>query len=658
VVVTFVDDGGATETVTSPPTDVVGDLILGLNTPETLTGTAGQDLIFGGGGNDQLLGLAGNDELNGEAGNDTIDGGAGEDLMSGGTGNDTFIVDNAADQVIELVGEGTDTVRTALDAHALSDNVENLVYTGIGAFAGTGNALANVISGLDGADVLSGGDGNDTLNGNGGTDTLNGDGGNDILNGAAGNDILSGGTGVDTLNGGADDDTLNGGLGNDVLNGGAGVDTASYAGETADMFVSLVNGTARRGTAGAPVEDTLNSIENVVGGSGNDTITANGGTQTLDGGAGNDTLNGGAGADVLLGGGGNDNLTGGTGNDVMSGGSGNDTFAYTIGDGTDTVDGGAADVDRLNILGTNVANTLDVLWDGSSITSFEGGTVTGVEQVAVDLLGGTDTLSYAGSTSSVTVNLAAPSASGFVTIAGIENVTGGNAGDFLTGNGQVNVLNGGAGNDTLDGGAANDTLIGGAGDDTYIANNGDTITEGAGAGSGIDSVFTASATFTLANNVENLTFTGAGNFTGNGNGGDNVITGGAGNNTLNGNGGNDTLNGMGGNDTMNGGAGNDILNGGAGNDTMNGGTGNDTFVFASGFGNDTIGQFDANPAGGQDVLNLAQLGITADNFADHVVIQDVGADMLITVDGISTIRLVGVSGMDANAVTIDDFRFV
>ena len=46
-------------------------------------------------------------------------------------------------------------------------------------------------------------------------------------------------------------------------------------------------------------------------------------------------------------------------------------------------------------------------------------------------------------------------------------------------------------------------------------------------------MFTTSATFTLANNVENLTFTGAGNFAGNGNVSANTyITGGAGNDTL------------------------------------------------------------------------------------------------------------------------------
>ena len=94
---------------------------------------------------------------------------------------------------------------------------------------------------------------------------------------------------------------------------------------------------------------------------------------------------------------------------------------------------------------------------------------------------------------------------------------------------------------------------------------------------GIDSVFTNSETFTLANNVESLTLTGVDDFTSTGNGGSNVITGG---------GGNDTLNGAGSADT---------LIGGGGNDTMNGGTGNDTFLFAAGFGNDTISGFDANP---------------------------------------------------------------
>ena len=519
VAVTFVDDGGTTETVFSAATDVVGNLFNGNNAANTFTGNAGQDELSGNGGADTLNGAAGNDLLDGGNGNDTLNGGTGNDTMTGGLGNDTFIVDSQLDTVIENPGEGTDTIQTALNSYsmALAANVETLTFIGVGNFTGTGNDGNNTINGNGGNDTLSGALGDDTLNGNAGIDTLNGDGGNDTLNGGAGNDILNGGIGNDALNGGADDDTLSGGAGNDALNGNGGVDTASYAGELDAFFVSLIAGTARRGSAAAAVEDTLAGIENVTGGSGNDDIAANGGSQTLDGGAGNDTLSSGGGADTLIGGIGNDTLTGGAGNDTMSGGTGNDTFNYTIGDGADAVDGGA-DADTLAILGTTGNDTLDVIFDGVRLTQFEGGTVTGVETVTANLLGGTDTLTYAGTTAAVTVNLGTGTASGFSSIAGIETVIGGSGNDTLTAGAGVQTLNGGAGNDTLDGGAGNDTLVGGAGDDTYIANNGDTITEAANGAGGVDTVLTASNTFTLAANVENLTFTGAGNFTGTGNG--------------------------------------------------------------------------------------------------------------------------------------------
>lgn len=52
--------------------------------------------------------------------------------------------------------------------------------------------------------------------------------------------------------------------------------------------------------------------------------------------------------------------------------------------------------------------------------------------------------------------------------------------------------------------------------------------------------------------------------------------------------GNDTLLGGSGNDMLYGENGNDVLDGGAGNDTLYGGEGNDTYVFAKGYGSDTI----------------------------------------------------------------------
>ena len=97
------------------------------------------------------------------------------------------------------------------------------------------------------------------------------------------------------------------------------------------------------------------------------------------------------------------------------------------------------------------------------------------------------------------------------------------------------------------------------------------------------------------------------------------------------------------NDTLVGGAGDDLFLGGLGNDTLNGGFGNDTFAFAAaGFGNDSIQDFGVNPAGGQDLLNIAGLGISSETFATNVNIAADGADTVIGI-GVDTIRLVGVS---------------
>jgi Ca2+-binding RTX toxin-like protein len=627
--VTFTDDGHTLETVASAATDVVGGQIFGTDDAETLTGTAGADQIWGLGGNDR------------------IDGGTGADAMFGGLGNDTYIVDNVGDVVSEDPDEGTDTVQTTLNAYALPANVENLTFSGVGDFTGTGNQLNNVIAGGAGNDNLSGGLGDDTLDGAGGADTMSGGGGNDTylvnsigdvvlenagegtdtvettLNAYAlpanvenltftgagnftgtGNELsntITGGAGNDTLNGGAGDDVLIGGLGNDRLIGGDGVDTASYAGETDAMFVDLGAGNARRGSAAAAIEDRLNGIENVIGGVGNDTLTGNSGANTLDGGAGDDKLLGGGGADNLIGGLGNDTLIGGRDNDILSGGDGNDTFIYNFGDGADSVDGGAGS-DTLNIIGTTGSNTLDVIYNGAALTNFEGGTLANLETVNADLQGGTDTLSYAGTTADVSVNLAAHTGSGFTSILGVENVAGGSGNDTLTGDSGANRLSGGAGNDTLDGGGGNDTLSGGAGDDTYITDGGATLSEAANGG--IDTV-RSSVTVTLGNNFENLVLTGTANINGTGNGLANVITGNDGNNILSGGAGNDALNG---------GAGNDTIMGGTGLDTMSGGLGNDTFVFKalneSGIGvgnNDLITDFQGINDGGLDRIDLSAI---------------------------------------------------
>ena len=88
------------------------------------------------------------------------------DTLTGGDGNDTYVIDNSADVIVELAGQGIDTVQSAV-AYILSGNFENLTLTGSAAIDGTGDGNANAISGNLGINHLDGGDGSDTLNGGG-----------------------------------------------------------------------------------------------------------------------------------------------------------------------------------------------------------------------------------------------------------------------------------------------------------------------------------------------------------------------------------------------------------------------------------------------------------------------------------------------------------
>ena len=714
VLVTYTDDGGTTETVASLPTQPVADdgNFLGTDADEVFVGTNATNFIFGEGGNDSLSGLGGSDAIGGGDGNDILDGGTGDDFLSGGTGDDfidgglgadimdneagsdIFVVDNVGDLVQNFGDDdGLDTIQTSLGLYALDSlsGVENLTYTGTGDFTGTGNELDNVITGGGGSDTLDGGAGADTLDGGAGADTLDGGAGADTLDGGAGADTLNGGAGADTLNGGAGADTLLGQGGNDTLNGGGGVDTLTggagndrlNGGAAADIMTGGVgNDTYVVDNDGDQiielpdegtdtVETLLNAyalganVENLTfTGTGDFTGTGNDLSNAIVGGAGNDTLNGGAGADAM---------TGGVGNDTYTVDNAGDTVVEDTGGGTDAVRA------LLNAytLGTNVEN---------------------------------------------------------LTFAGTGNFTG-------TGNALNNVIVGGAGNDALNGGAGADTMMGGGGNDTYSVDNaGDVVNEGAGEGT--DTVLAQLGSYTLGANVENLTFTGTGSFTGTGNALDNSIVGGTGNDTLSGGGGNDRLTGGAGADNVSGGAGNDrfvaaagdgndtynggagldtydlsattagaavtagaassaqigsdilsgiesiigsqgndtitfgneanvidgqggndviiagggddIITGGAGSDALDGGAGNDIFVFAPGFGTDRIAGFDANPAGGQDLLDLRAFGITAETFASSVTITNLGTITMVSI-GADMFVLGGVGGNGANGLTQDDF---
>jgi Ca2+-binding RTX toxin-like protein len=155
--------------------------IVGSAHDDVLGGAGGDDDLSGGDGRDLLAGGSGNDILSGDSGADTLDGGAGADLMQGGAGDDAYLVDSAADAVIEAAGSGTDTVYTST-SFALGANIENLrAVSGALGLALTGNAFANTILGTAGNDVIRGGAGNDKLFGGFGRDTFYGSKGRDIF---------------------------------------------------------------------------------------------------------------------------------------------------------------------------------------------------------------------------------------------------------------------------------------------------------------------------------------------------------------------------------------------------------------------------------------------------------------------------------------------
>ena len=143
----------------------------------TLTANV-ENLTYTGAGNFTGTGNGLANVITGGAGNDTLNdgGGTGVDTLIGGAGNDTYVVSVAGDVITEKAGGGTDTVQTALGSYTLAagSNVENLTHTGATPFTGTGNELANVITGGGGADTLDGGKnttGVDTLVGGAGNDT-------------------------------------------------------------------------------------------------------------------------------------------------------------------------------------------------------------------------------------------------------------------------------------------------------------------------------------------------------------------------------------------------------------------------------------------------------------------------------------------------------
>ena len=222
--------------------------------------------------------------LVGNAAANSLNGAAGADVMKGGAGDDLYVVDLVADAVVELAEQGTDTVRSSA-SYTLPDHVEHLTLSGGGNVGGSGNALAN---------------------------TITGNGGNNRLDGKAGADTMAGGKGHDLyVVGSATDRVVEGGSsGNDTVES-----AVSYRLPVHFEKLILTGGLGYDGTGNA----------------GANTITGNSGGNILNGGSGNDAIDGGAGKDWLL---------GGAGVDSLKGGAGDDRFFFNVA-------AGAANADRI-----------------------------------------------------------------------------------------------------------------------------------------------------------------------------------------------------------------------------------------------------------------------------------------------------------------------
>ncbi|MGA9582552.1 MAG: calcium-binding protein [Allosphingosinicella sp.] len=246
---------------------------------------------------------------------------------------------------------------------------------------------------------------------------------------------------------------------------------------------------------------------------------------------------------------------------------------------------------------------------------------------------------------------------------GNDTLNGTNVSDTINGLGGDDTLFGNGGSDTLDGGTGADSMYGGTGNDTYIVDDaGDSVIENAGEGN--DTVRTTLVAYALTANVEDLRYTGAGNFTGTGNDLNNYIYGAGGDDSLSGGDGHDTLTGNGGDDSLYGGAGHDTLGGGAGADYMEGNDGNDVYVVDNagdtvvelgGEGIDEVYSFLSSYTLGSEVENLTN-NVSGSTFhgigngLDNVLTGQSGVDTLEGLGGNDTIRgAVGDDVLDGGA---------
>ena len=585
--------------------------------------------------------------------------------VQGTPGDDVIRVQHTATGAVEVFANG---VRTRTNAE--TDFVYYVTVSGgdgddrldagrylLGGVTLDGGAGDDVLTGGDGPDRLAGGPGNDHLHGNGGEDTylfgtaVGGPGGAPEVDviieraGVAQNTLdfsaLAAGDGVVADLGATGAAEVRHADGSRIVNlaaGGAGAIGAVVGGEGDDVITAHpTTGLFISGNGGDDLLTGGDAYFNLIdGGAGNDTIT--GGT----GGTGGDQIDSGPGADLVNGGPGNDFIRSDYGGDTINAGPGDDEV-ITFGLGV-TVNGDDGN-DTLRIFGNRYAGGSD---PGDSVTNGGAGDdyidmiyfVAEARHIAIDGGDGNDHIDMS------VYNAAHDPMTGVVT-----GGAGDDALDIYDGSGSEG---GAVGSYTLDGGGGNDdvsmeafgggpnVLLGGAGHDRLENRGGQSghLLEGGDGDDIIVSVDTTGQIFGGAGN-DTISAGGRGDYIDGGDGDDDILAGifndtvfgGAGNDTIVGGRGHDSISGgdgddllegdarnllplptFDGNDILDGGAGNDRLYGNGNNDQLNGGDGDD--LLDGGNGNDQL-----NGGDGSDLL-LGRLG-------DDVLNGDAGDDLLV-----------------------------
>lgn len=449
-----------------------------------------RDLLFGGSGNDTLDGGAGGDTIFAQGGDDTVIFNAYEnrgngrqwDRYDGGSGQDTLQLELTSEDwnrpeiraeveafMAQIAGvgkskafcfdslhlrvKGFENLNLFIDGQPYNPRIEVIDLSG-----STENETVTIAS-LIGSDVKTG-SGNDTITGGPGDDTISSGNGDDYIYLGDGNDVVFSGSGNDTVIAGQ-------GGGYDYIDMGQGIDTVQYSSVTGSINVDLrptdrssisfiEAGISNVGemlisqglpanfavglTTGAPVlvdTDILIGVENVVGGSGNDTITGDANANRLDGADGDDLIDGQAEEDVLIGGQGSDTLNGGLDNDTLEGGTGDDT-----------IDGGGG-FDALVLTGNSGDYTVQTLGNGLYSVTDNGGQGDGV-----DTFSQVEQITFADTTV------------GLWTLVGFIDILGTNDDDILNGTAARERFYGFDGDDLMLGDLEEDDFIGGRGNDT------------------------------------------------------------------------------------------------------------------------------------------------------------------------------------------------